>query len=71
MKKNMGILDRSLRAVVAIILAALYFTDVITGTIGVIILVFACIMLLTSLIGNCPPYGLFGWNTCKIKEQKQ
>ncbi|PKQ60991.1 hypothetical protein BZG01_20150 [Labilibaculum manganireducens] len=71
MKKNMGKTDRILRVIIALILATLYFTDVITGTIGIVVLVFAGIMFLTSLIGSCPPYGLFGINTCKIEEQKK
>lgn len=69
MKKNMGKLDRSLRVIVALILTALYFMDIITGTLGIVALVIAGIFLLTSLVGNCPPYALFGINTCKIKEQ--
>lgn len=70
MKKNMGTIDRILRIIAAILLAVLYFTDTITGTIGVAVLIFAAIMFLTSLIGSCPPYQLFGINTCKVKEQK-
>lgn len=70
MKKNMGKVDRILRVIVAIILAVLYFTDIITGTIGLVVLIFACVMFLTSLMGSCPPYNLLGINTCKMKEQK-
>ena len=70
MKKNMGKVDRILRVIVAIVLAVLYFTDIITGTIGLVVLIFACVMFLTSLMGSCPPYNLLGINTCKMKEQK-
>lgn len=70
MKKNMGKVDRILRVIAAIVLAVLYFTDIITGTIGLVVLIFACVMFLTSLMGSCPPYNLFGINTCKMKEQK-
>lgn len=68
MKKNMGPVDRILRSIVAITLIALYFTDVITGTIGIVVTVFASIMLISALIGNCPPYALMGFNTCKKKD---
>lgn len=71
MKKNMGQMDRILRIIAALVLVTLYFTDIVTGTLGVIVLVFAGVMFMTSLIGNCPPYGLFGINTCKVKEEKQ
>ena len=71
MKKNMGNLDRGLRVIVSLILAALYFMDIITGTIGIIVLVFACVMFLTSVVGNCPPYTLMGINTCKLKAEKK
>ncbi|GAB7087079.1 DUF2892 domain-containing protein [Marinifilum fragile] len=71
MKKNMGTLDRILRVIVSITLAILYFTDIITGTIGLIVFIFACVMFLTSVIGNCPPYTLLGINTCKVKPEKE
>jgi len=71
MKKNMGNLDRGLRVIAAFILATLYFIDIITGTIGIIVLVFACVMFLTSVVGNCPPYTLLGINTCKVKPDKK
>lgn len=68
MKQNMGKLDRGIRIIIALILVILYFMNVITGTIGIIALVIAGMFLITSILGNCPPYGLFGINTCKIKE---
>jgi len=68
MKKNMGPLDRILRSIVAITLIVLYFTDIITGTIGIVVVVFASIMLISAIIGNCPPYALMGFNTCKKKD---
>ena len=70
MKRNMGKIDRILRVIAAIILAILYYTDIITGTIGLTVVIFAAVMFLTSLVGSCPPYQLIGINTCKIKEQK-
>jgi len=68
MKKNMGPVDRILRSIVALTLIALYILDIITGTIGIVVVVFASIMLLSSIIGNCPPYSLMGFNTCKKKD---
>ena len=63
MKKNMGNIDRIIRILVAIFIAVLYFTNIISGTLGVVLLVIAGVFVLTSLIGFCPLYALFGINT--------
>lgn len=63
----MGNVDRAVRVVLAIIIAALYFTGTISGTLGIILLAFAAIFVLTSFISFCPLYAPFGINTCKIK----
>ena len=68
MKKNMGPVDRILRSIVALTLIALYILDIITGTVGIVVVVFASIMLILAIIGNCPPYALMGFNTCKKKD---
>ena len=60
MKKNMGSADRIIRVIFAAIIAVLYFTGVITGTLGLILLIVAAIFVLTGLIGFCPLYMLFG-----------
>jgi hypothetical protein len=65
MKKNMGNLDRILRVAIAVLIAVLYFTDVITGTLAIILLVLSGIFLLTSFVGVCPLYKPFGISTRK------
>lgn len=69
MKNNMGSLDRSIRVLAAIAIAILYFSGTITGTLGIVLLVIAGVFLLTSLIGFCPLYTVFGMNTCSRKSQ--
>jgi hypothetical protein len=64
MKKNMGLADRMIRIVVAIVIAVLFFTNVISGTLGIILLVLAGVFVLTSMISFCPLYTLFGASTC-------
>ena len=64
MTTNMGKADRAIRIVIAAIIAVLYFTGVISGTLGIVLLVIAGIFLLTSLVGFCGLYKLFGINTC-------
>ncbi|MEZ4933074.1 MAG: DUF2892 domain-containing protein [Saprospiraceae bacterium] len=68
MKKNMGSADRIIRVILAIIFAALYFTGTVTGTLGVVLLVFGAVFLLTSLVSFCPLYAPFGINSCPVKK---
>ena len=70
MKNNMGSTDKVIRIVLAIIVVALYFTGVISGTLGIILLVLAGIFVLTSLISFCPLYAPFGLSTCKVKKKQ-
>jgi hypothetical protein len=64
MKKNMGNIDKIIRILVAIVIAVLFFTNVISGTLGIVLLVLAGVFVLTSLISFCPLYTLVGINTC-------
>jgi hypothetical protein len=63
MKTNMGIIDRVIRIVVALVFVGLYFASVITGTLAIVLLVLACVFTLTSLIGFCPLYWPLGIST--------
>ena len=67
MKANMGTADRILRVIVAAVLAGLFFTNVITGTLGYILLALAGVFVLTSVISFCPLYAPFGLSTCPKK----
>jgi hypothetical protein len=67
MKKNMGTIDKVIRILVAVIIAVLYFTNVISGTLAIVLLVLAGIFILTALFGICPGYIPLGFNT-KSKE---
>ena len=68
MKKNMGNTDRIIRFIIAAAIAVLYFTNVIGGTLGIVLLVAAGIFVLTSLVSFCPLYAPFGLSTCKVKQ---
>lgn len=65
MKKNMGSADRIIRTIVALLVAVLYFTGVISGTAAIILGVLAVVFILTSLVGTCPLYLPAGLNTKK------
>ncbi len=69
MKQNMGSADKGLRLLAAVVIAILLLTKVVTGTLAIILLVFAVVFLITSLISFCPLYPLFGINTCKKKKE--
>ena len=69
MRKNMGNADRIIRLLLAIVVAVLYFTNIITGTFGIVLLVIAGVFVLTSLVSFCPLYTLIGLNTCSTKKQ--
>lgn len=62
MTKNMGAIDRVLRAIVGIVLIALAASGTVGlwGYIGVV-------PLLTAAIGWCPAYLPFGIKTCKTR----
>lgn len=68
MRKNMGAADKLIRLIVAAIIAILFFMDVITGKLALVLLIVAGVFVLTSLISFCPLYGLLGINTCHTKK---
>ena len=70
MKKNLGNADRFIRLLIAAAVAVLYFTNMISGTLAVVLLVFAGILLLTSFVGTCPIYSILGVNTCPAKTER-
>ena len=67
MTKNMGSADKIIRLVIAAIVVILYVTGTISGTLGILLLIFAGVFVLTSLISFCPLYLPFGISTCKKK----
>lgn len=71
MKKNMGNADRIVRILIAAVLAGLYFGGILTGTLGLILVIVAGVFLLTSLVGVCPLYSLLGVNSCPRKATGQ
>ena len=68
MKKNMGTIDRIVRIVIAAIIAILFFTNQITGTLGIVLLGLGVVFLLTAFIKFCPLYAPFGFNTFAVKK---
>jgi len=65
MKNNMGTIDKVIRILIAVAVAILFFTNVITGVIGIVLIALAAIFVITSLISFCPLYLPLGINTGK------
>ena len=65
MKRNLSNLDRMLRVVVAALFAYLYFAGIVTGGLGIVLLVLGVIFAVTAIVGYCPLYSIFKLSTYK------
>ncbi len=64
MTQTVGGIDRILRIVVGLVLIGLAATGTVGwwGWLGVV-------LLATGALGWCPPYAIFGFNTCAMKNK--
>ena len=64
MTQNVGGIDRILRIVVGLVLIGLAATGTVGwwGWLGIV-------LLATGALGGCPPYAIFGFNTCAMKNK--
>jgi len=64
MKLNVGGIDRIARIVIGLVLLGLAATGAVGwwGWLGIV-------PLATGAIGWCPPYAIFGFNTCAVKSK--
>ena len=67
MKRNMSTLDRIIRTLIAITFAVLYFTGIVPGALGIVLLVVGVVFVLTAILGWCPIYALFKLSTSRSK----
>jgi hypothetical protein len=67
MKKNVGTTDKWIRILIALVIVALYFANVISGTLAVVLLIIAGMFIITGFVGFCGLYTLLGINTCRKK----
>jgi hypothetical protein len=65
MKRNMSNTDRIVRTVIALLFAYLYFGGIVTGALGVVLLVLGAVFLVTAIIAFCPLYYPFKFSTYK------
>jgi hypothetical protein len=65
MTKNMGLVDRMVRILVAAVVAYLYISGVIGGWQALVLGIVAVVFVVTSAMGFCPGYVPFKINTCR------
>lgn len=65
MKPNLSTLDRALRVVVGALFVYLYFAGIVTGLLGIVLLVLAAVFVVTAIVRFCPLYTLFKFSTLK------
>ncbi len=65
MKQNLSNTDRIVRVVLAALFAYLYFSGIVTGTLGIVLVVLGAVFLLTAVLAFCPLYLPFNFSTKK------
>lgn len=65
----MGAADRIIRVILAAVIGYLYYAGILSGTVGIVLLVLSGVFVLTSLVSFCPLYAPFGIRTCPLKEK--
>ena len=65
MKRTMSNTDRIVRLVISALFAYLYFGGIVTGTLGIVLLVLAGVFTLTAIVAFCPLYAPFKLSTYK------
>lgn len=64
MTVNESTLDRSLRAVIGVLLVAAWIFGWFAGSLAVVLGIVGLVLLLTAAVGFCPLYRILGISTC-------
>jgi hypothetical protein len=67
MKKNIGLIDKGIRVLLALAVVLLNYFEIINGTTAIILLGIAIVLIVTSFANFCPLYAVLGKTTCKTK----
>ena len=65
MKRNEASWDRVIRVLLAALFAYLYFAGIVTGGLGLLLLVVGIVFAVTAIAGYCPLYSVFKFGTLK------
>lgn len=68
MKKNVGSIDKVVRLIIAVIAVYVAYIGIVASPWDYVLYAVAGIMVITSLMGSCPLFSIFGINTCKVKK---
>lgn len=68
MRTNIGNADKIIRIIISLLMGLISFMGIFSTTIGVILLVMAVFIILTSIFSFCPIYALIGISSCAKKE---
>ena len=68
MTANVGTVDRVIRVVLAVVAAIVGFSVGAGSVLGIVLLVIAAVLLVTSAVGFCPLYRLVGLSTATAKQ---
>jgi len=63
MKANIHDADKVVRIILAIVVAVLYFTGIISGIVAIVLAVIAAFLFVTVFINFCPVYHFLGIST--------
>lgn len=63
----MGTVDKGFRIFIAMLILGAFYTDSITGTTAIVLLLIGGVLVLTSFMSFCPLYYPFGLTTIKKK----
>ncbi len=66
--RNVGNIDRIIRCLPAFIVAYFYIKDAISGWFGIVLIVLAGMLLITSITGSCSIYYFLNLSTCLRKK---
>ena len=60
MKNNMGSTDKVIRLIAAAAIVLLYAFNIVSGVLGIVLIIVAAVFALTSFLSFCPLYTIFG-----------
>ncbi|NLI71464.1 MAG: DUF2892 domain-containing protein [Bacteroidales bacterium] len=69
LKSNIGTADRAIRLLLAMGLIILFYADILSGIFGIIGLIIALLLTVTSLTTFCPLYKILNLNSIYNKEK--
>ncbi|SHG83662.1 YgaP family membrane protein [Marivita hallyeonensis] len=66
--RNVGTVDRIVRAVPAVLVAFLWLNNALTGTALIVGAILSGMLLLTAITSRCSIYAMLGFSTCSTNQ---